>query len=330
MNQVENYGLQNVIYNVLAEHPDWRGYLEEMVAVEHRKKDTPYFIGWSWQEVHTPISILNAIITRGIIDQVYNSRQGGKSLLHSLADTEAALDSTDVRVLAREPVVVEDLFDMVIGHERAKEILRLALKAASPVHVLLKGPPGTAKTLFLSDIARLPGGEYYVGSSATKSGIVGLLLQVRPRYLIIDELDKMATTDQSALLTLMETGMVTRLMHGVQQREQMDTRVFAGANVERNIQDPLLSRFAKLDIPPYSAEQFVNVAQAILMKREGCGPKLAELIAREVVRHTKDIRDAVRVAKMAGNDRYAAERVMTICGCLWGGPAKITALPRGE
>ena len=321
-----DYTLQNAIYNVLAEHPDWRGNLQEMVKDEIEGAKKEYYLGWESEDVHTPPWVIKSLLYSGIVDQAGKSRAYHHYHLHSLADTQAALDSGELGARSHEPIEVDSLFDLVVGHEKAKTILRMALKATSAVHVLLKGPPGTAKTLFLSDIARLPGGEYYVGTSTTKSGILGLLLQVKPRILVIDELDKMSSTDQSALLTLMETGMVTRLMHGIQERVQMETRVFAGANLDKYIQDPLLSRFAKLDIPPYTAEQFVNVAQAVLMKRQGCGPEMALLIARQVVVHSRDIRDAVRVARMADND---ARKVMLICSCLWSqGPAKITALPQ--
>jgi len=166
----------------------------------------------------------------------------------------------------------------------------------------------------LSDVGSLPGAEFYVGSTTTKSGLVGLLLQCRPRYLVIDELDKMDDRDMSPLLNLMETGMVTRLMHGVDERTTLETKVFAGANDMRRISAPIISRFARFEIQPYTKEQFVDVARQVLIQREGLGPQTALLVGNEVVKYSTDIRDAVRVARMAAKD---PRLVPDIVNCLW-------------
>lgn len=48
-----------------------------------------------------------------------------------------------------------DAFRGVIGHTDIKKILNNAIHSKKPVHILLVGPPGTAKTMFLLDINRL-------------------------------------------------------------------------------------------------------------------------------------------------------------------------------
>jgi Holliday junction DNA helicase RuvB len=54
---------------------------------------------------------------------------------------------------------------------------------------------------------------YAVGSSSTKSGIFDYLFEYRPRYFIIDELEKMNKKGQTSLLNLMELGTLSELKH---------------------------------------------------------------------------------------------------------------------
>jgi MoxR-like ATPase len=148
-----------------------------------------------------------------------------------------------------------------------------------------------------------------------------MLLAMQPRFLVIDEIDKMPDHDQTPLLNLMETGMITRLQHGIQDRVILPTKVFAGANDLRRISAPILSRFTQLTVPPYSPREFVDVATAVLVQREGLGVQMAKHIATEVVGHSLDIRDAVRVARMSGG---LPIQVIEVVECLW--PSKPTNL----
>ena len=312
-----DFTLQEQIRQLLLDRPELRRNLQEMVEWEqaHLTKPGPYALGWLWSHVHTPAAVVNMLVGQGIVDMVSTSRSRTEYQLHSLGDTTKALTLDEHPEAAT--LNPDDLFDVVVGHQKIKTLLRFSVMADKPVHVLLQGAPGTAKTLMLQDIGRLPSAHFYVGSTTTKAGLVGLLLQERPKYLVIDELDKMAPGDMSPLLNLMENGLVTRLQHGRRDREEMDTRVFAGANDVRRIQQvspALLSRFAQFDLPPYTASQFVEVARQVLIKREGQGPEMALHIAEEVVHYSTDIRDAVRVARMANRE---ARRVFDVIDCLW-------------
>ncbi len=46
------------------------------------------------------------------------------------------------------------IFDNVAGHEGIKRTLLRFLRSNEPVHILLVGPPGQAKTLFLKSILK--------------------------------------------------------------------------------------------------------------------------------------------------------------------------------
>jgi len=322
----QEFALQDTIYRLVQDRPDWRRYLNDMVEWENRHPPRGQYDGWEWQDVHCQIGVINQMIAAAIVDRVYKSRTSANYRLRSLADTVDALKAIDAGPEASR-ISVDELFNLVVGHEKIKQLIRFAVGAERPVHVLLEGPPGTAKTLMLQDVGRLPGAQFYVGSTTTKSGLVGLLLQEHPRFLVIDEIDKMADIDQSPLLNLMETGTVTVLHHGDRQRMEMDCRVFAGGNDSRRINSALMSRFAKFEIAAYTEAEFVTVASAVLEKREGYGPAMAELIATEVVRYSTDIRDAVRVARMARND---PNLVIEVVKCLWPRGRRPTPTPVGR
>ena len=100
-------------------------------------------------------------------------------------------------------------FDDIIGHEHIKRLFRMALRSEEPTHILLSGPPGSAKTIFLMWLRQHPKDSYFVnGGNTTKAGIIDYLFENRPPYLLIDEIDKISPRVQMFLLNLMETRIV--------------------------------------------------------------------------------------------------------------------------
>ena len=65
--------------------------------------------------------------------------------------------------------------------------------------------------------------QYSLGGPWSRAGIADFLLNFRPRYLVIDELDKMKAEDFSVLLSLMQSGVVARLKRGMREVERMTT-----------------------------------------------------------------------------------------------------------
>jgi Holliday junction DNA helicase RuvB len=98
--------------------------------------------------------------------------------------------------------------------------------------ILLSGPPASAKTLFLHCLMRLNGSYFIVidCSNATKSGLVDYIFDNKPKYLLLDELDKLSRKDQTFLLNLMETGIVSETKHNKTRRMEIKTSVFATSN----------------------------------------------------------------------------------------------------
>jgi hypothetical protein len=81
-------------------------------------------------------------------------------------------------------------FEEIIGFEHMKRLFRMALNSDSVVHILLVGPSASAKTMFLTSLKN----SYFTdGTNCAKAGMIDYLFENRPRYLLLDEIDKMAT-----------------------------------------------------------------------------------------------------------------------------------------
>jgi MoxR-like ATPase len=61
---------------------------------------------------------------------------------------------------------------------------------------------------------RLKDSGFVDGGNATKGGIIEYLFEKQPRYLLADEIDKLSSRDQTFLLNLMETGIVSETKYG--------------------------------------------------------------------------------------------------------------------
>lgn len=85
----------------------------------------------------------------------------------------------------------------------------MAINANDAVHVLLIGAPASVKTLFIRTWTQLHNSYFKEGGNGTKAGMIGHIINNEPKYLLIDEIDKMSTQDQTFLLNLMETGIVS-------------------------------------------------------------------------------------------------------------------------
>jgi len=201
---------------------------------------------------------------------------------------------------AEEEVKVdESLFDDIEGHEAKKRILLMAIKSPRPVHVLLIGTPGTAKSLFLQALSRLPNSVYLLGSRTSKAGLAKFIYEHRPKYIIIDEIDKMRWEDQTVLLSLMETGIITVMLKNERFSIRVNTWVFAGANYEHRIDPALLDRFIVLRFREYRPDEFVRIMPKVLIKREGVDPELAKYIVERLVKYSRSARDAIKIARIA-------------------------------
>jgi holliday junction DNA helicase RuvB len=104
----------------------------------------------------------------------------------------------------RQQAEKSQIFDNIVGYERIKRTILRSLNSREPVHILLVGPPGQAKTLFLICILEAYGQKalFTVGGNASKSGITDVLFNMQPKYLLVDEIEHLKPEYQTVLLSL--------------------------------------------------------------------------------------------------------------------------------
>ena len=281
--------------------PEDMEVLEKIAGYEDTTPTEEWRLGWSWRDVRVYPATLNRLVVEGLLETVFKSNSyTGYKLTESARALLIEGGPALVEVPEASPEIPADAFDDVLGHQDVKELLLAAMAAPRPVHVLLVGPPALAKSLFLWDLERVAGDRalWVLGSSSSKAGLQESLLERRPWLLLIDELDRMDGKDMAALMSLMEGGRVTRTKVGRMADVEMGCRVVAASNTLR-LPPELISRFAVRRLHSYTAEEFRQVVIGLLQRREGVDPGVAEEVARALGGRTQDVRDAVRVARLA-------------------------------
>ena len=286
--------------------PEVRRVLQEALA-RHDRGGEPWQREFEAVDVHASHHLASRLNRLGLLDAGTRSNKSKRWLLADPELTRQALRTFVVGAPAPGPapaVIPGDLLDVVVGLEEEKAIVLRAVYSARPVHVLLAGPPASAKSLILSELERLPGHLAFSGATASKAGIRGYLEEhPEVRYLLLDEADKLRGEDQAVLYRLLAEGILDVLLHGRHVHERREVRLFATANDVRRLQQPLLSRCIRLALAPYAAEEFRQVVLTVLVQREQADAEYAAEIAQELIPHTRDARAAVAVCRICGGDR---------------------------
>jgi len=210
----------------------------------------------------------------------------------------------------------DDLFGCVVGLEYELRVLRRVVTSDTPLHALIIGPPGCAKSLMLEELRRLPETRYIVGRNMTSSGLLELFVENPnpPRLLLIDEIEKSDPSTLATLLTVMD-GKATRAVHGKAAVEQeVDVRIVAAGNSKDKIPPALMSRFIELDLVAYTAEERRAVIAGFLVTRRGLPADQAQEIADLVAPRGGDTRDADQIAGMWAQDPELARDMISRLG----------------
>jgi Holliday junction DNA helicase RuvB len=193
-----------------------------------------------------------------------------------------------------------EIFKVIIGHEDVKRIFKMSLSSENPVHILLVGPPASAKTLFMLELMKLQRSYFTLGSHSTKSGLVDYLFAKRPRFLIIDEIEHMNAKDTTVLLSLMQTGILSETKHEKTRSTQLKTWVFGSCNSTDKLPKPLLSRFLVLRFKRYTYDDFKKISNNVLIM-DGIEQDIADYVSDVVwgKMNSKDVRDSIKIARLA-------------------------------
>jgi MoxR-like ATPase len=108
---------------------------------------------------------------------------------------------------------------------------------------------------------------------------------------------------QTALLSLMETGILTQTMHSKVRHMQLKTWEFATSNGAKRLSGPLLSRFRVIYLNEYSFSQFYEIAVKKLLD-VGLDKKVPDEIAISVWEQlpNSNIRNCVQIGRLVKNE----------------------------
>ena len=208
--------------------------------------------------------------------------------------------------------VPSDLFSQIIGYDEIKYWLRRSLESEKPVHILIVGPPGLAKSMFAEDLYRLRDHGWRTlfvdGANTTDAGLRDELRIERPDLLIVDNVDKLQSGCYDLLLEVMEHGRLTIHKKTMDYRRvwrqdscslALPLRVYGFGNTTKGIPKTFLDRCITFQLEEYDPDECFKIAVEIL-KREGVDPQLAEYIAKNLANHLglKDVRHIRNVARL--------------------------------
>jgi replication-associated recombination protein RarA len=200
----------------------------------------------------------------------------------------------------------QQIFNNVIGYGDIKLLLYKMITSKYTNSVLLTGPPASSKTVFILELFdHFKNRAYFVdGTTASGMGIIDYLFDHTDlKFLLIDEIDKLNKKDQKVLLNVMETGILSEVKAKSKssksaRQTHMHLSIYATSNDTSNILTPLLSRFIKLNLPEYDLEIFTEICQKLLSRKYDKDHETMQAIVRYVWEHTRDVREAIAIAKI--------------------------------
>jgi len=283
--------------------------LKRMHKFESTVPKEEWSLGWSWADVGVAQATINKMITLDLVQRTFSSNKSkghmltdsGKSYIESWDKLiQASQEASEIDIAELEKSM-ETLFDDIIGYDDLKELVKQSILTDKPIHILLVGPPALAKSLILLDIEKaIPNNSMWiVGSATSRAGLWDVVVERKPRVLLIDEIDKMPIGDTASLLSLMEKGRLVRTKVGRQMDTQLDVWVVASANRMYKMAPELISRFKVYQIKEYDNITFKEVVKKALCIHENLDEQSASEIANCLTGKTNDVRDAIRVARLS-------------------------------
>lgn len=199
----------------------------------------------------------------------------------------------------------DNLFNEIYGRETEKAILKSALHATNPVHVLLAGDPSAGKTIFLESIKARYGKRavYTDFTNVSKAGLILEIYNKRPLIVLADEIEKGSKDTRAGLLNIMQSGTLKRTLKDQVLEVKVRTWIIATCNhIEKlkTLQPEFLDRMLVINMAPYTFEEYLAVC-VFRLRRDGLSPELGEYIARAVYDTfgEQNLRTCVRVGQMA-------------------------------
>lgn len=308
----------------LASRPEYVEILSSVLEYEdnnkdpesHYLEDTDHDSYWDYSDIGAMPQKLYQLEVKGLIEKVFDSNSQTYYVLKNREKVRGLVEELENKYGDGTREVMHDfpsesgldemgVFDDVIGHEDVKFLMRRAMSSEDIVNILLLGPPGSAKTVFLMCINKLDKSVYVSGKPTTGPGFMDKMFSETPRYMAIDELDQMEKSHQEILSEYTETGMLVEAKGNNKQREmKTNTKTFAAANHEDQILDNIKDRFVDIHFEPYNREEFIEVCIHILPRNEGKGEDEAKEIAHAVweMEGFGNVRKAIQASRLSRGD----------------------------
>ena len=310
------------LYQLLSQHEGWAEALKEAIQAEangeerYRQEGYGNYYGWEWFQVHTATPTLHKMVTEKVLDVTLSTRSGTHFKVRNpelVLEVIRALEEPTPELLPS--IIPDDLFDIIVGHDNIKTIVRYAIDAAKAVHLLFSGPPASAKTLFLMELSRLPDSYYCLAQTTTQAGLANLLFVYQPQFLLIDEVERLSGEHVGVLNSLMATGIISESKYGKTRTMELTTKVFAAGIRVSALPKDLMSRFTRLKFDAYIEPEFIKVATKVLTSMENSSEELSEEIAKSIWAKNEtssDVRQCVQVARLCSGDPDRAREILRI------------------
>lgn len=210
------------------------------------------------------------------------------------------------------------IFNDIVGYHDVKKIINSMLNNL-PVSILLDGPAGTGKSMFLHSINRYysDSSVYVNGSKVTKAGLFKILFEDKNnkiKILCINEIDKMDSDTQETLLDLLEEGIVSEtLKTNVREKHYKNISVFGTSNDVDNLIYPLQTRMFKIKIQKYTESQFWSIGQKVIAYLD---LDVQNHIIHKVwtTKKNPNIRDVIQIGKLCNNSKEMVDLLIESSG----------------
>lgn len=309
--KIEKEEIEKGILKLIKSDDDFIRILKRAIEVEEKNKEKygnkEKYAWFEWHEIPCEPYKIQKMVVFNVAYLYYKSHSGSKYKLIDRELTKQILDNIEKYIQTDEKPqeetkteIPKDLFSTIIGYDDIKKLLMKIIKENRHVHVLFIGEPATGKSLFMLELERLPKAVYLDGTTLSKAGLTQVIFELQPRYILIDEIDKLSPKDMAVLLNLMENGKLTEAKYNRFRTIRLRANVFAAGNRIKKIPKELVSRFLVFKFEKYKKQEYIKVVSNLLVKKYNKKEELAKYIAQKVYEEiqTKDVRKAISIAKL--------------------------------